>query len=146
MATEKKGNGRNDNRKIGQREKSVTKNKKIGKRQHKINVWNNGNGKWATKNSATGKFGNENWHGRKKGNTKLLPEITKTEKGDWRNDNRKNEQRKNVQPENSATKNDRNAGKVGGIAWLAALPRELSAVLQEPQNFSIFCLRYPGTS
>jgi len=31
MATEKNGNGRNGNRKIGQREKSATKNERVGK-------------------------------------------------------------------------------------------------------------------
>jgi len=69
--TEKNGNGRNGNRKIGQREKSATKNKRVGKqgntkimceitatekRQRKKRQRE----KWATENLATGKFGNKN--------------------------------------------------------------------------------------
>jgi len=42
----------------------------------------------------------------KKGNTKLLSEITKTEKTTEKNGNRKSGQQKIEQPENSATKND----------------------------------------
>jgi len=70
MATEKNGNGRNGNRKIGQREKSATKNERVGKQgntklMHEITATEKGNGKtatgkWATENYATGKFGNEN--------------------------------------------------------------------------------------
>jgi len=55
MATEKNGNCRNGNRKIGQREKSATKNERVGKQ----------------------------------GNTKLMHEITATEKGNGKNGNGK---------------------------------------------------------
>ena len=70
MATEKNGNGRNGNRKIGQREKSATKNERVGKQ----------------------------------GNTKLMHEITATEKRERKKRQRENGQRKIMQRENSAAK------------------------------------------
>jgi len=46
--------------KIVQPEISATGNKRVGKRGNKIYVRNNGNGKRATKKTATGKWATEN--------------------------------------------------------------------------------------